>query len=66
MKALHAQDYLHKIVVPEVKSHGFHFADVWEVSVDPGAVQTDEDAQFVRGPVGICRAEGQEEGLAEN
>ena len=45
--------YLHSTVVPEVKSHGFNFADVWEVAVDTGAVQTDENAQFVGGPVRI-------------
>lgn len=28
--------------------------------MDSGAVQTDEDAQLVRGPVGICGAIGQE------
>lgn len=45
--------YLHSTVVPEVKSHGFNFADVWEVAVDTGAVQTDENAQLVGGPVRI-------------
>lgn len=28
--------------------------------MDSGAVQTDEDAQLVRGPVGICGTRGQE------
>lgn len=51
--------YLHDTVVPEVKSDGFHFADVWKVAVDSGAVQTDKDAQLVRGPVGICGVRGQ-------
>lgn len=30
--------------------------------MDAGAVQTDEDAQLVRGPVGICGARGREPG----
>ena len=65
----YAPCYLHDTVVPEVKSDRFHFADVWKVAVDSGAVQTDKDAQLVRGPVGICgvRRQGGELGeeLAE-
>lgn len=51
-----APSYLHGTVIPEVKAHGFNSADVWEVAVDAGAIQTDEDAQLVGGPVGICGA----------
>lgn len=34
--------------------------------MDAGAVQTDEDAQLVRGPVGICGARGQEGSRVES
>jgi hypothetical protein len=52
--------YLHHTVVPEVQSHGFNFADVWEVAVDARAVETDENPQLVRGPIRICRVEEQD------
>lgn len=52
--------YLHHTVVPEVQSHGFNFADVWEVAVDARAVKTDENPQLVRGPIRICGVEGQD------
>lgn len=47
--------YLHNVVIPEVKPHGFDFADVGEVAVDARAVETDKDPQLVGCPVGICR-----------
>lgn len=52
--------YLHHTVVPEVQSHGFNFADVWEVAVDARAMETDENPQLVRGPIRICGVEEQD------
>lgn len=44
------EPHLQLLVVPVRQVQRLDFAHVWDVAVDPGAVQTDEDPQSARAP----------------
>lgn len=51
------------MVLPVRQVQGLDLADVRNVAVDPGTVQTDEDPQGAGGPTRIFRQKGQKDKL---
>lgn len=58
-----AGPHLQFMVLPVRKVQGLHLADVRNVAVDPGTVQTDEDPQGAGAPTRIFREGGEKDKL---